>query len=316
MPERTAVTLPDGVRLNVEVSGPDDAPITIVLLHGWTLDTRTWHYQLTTLPDALGVPVRLVAYDARGHGRSSGTSRERATLGQLGDDLAAVIEHIAPTGPIVLAGHSLGGMTIMEFAHKHPLAFADRVAGLVFISTTAEGHTHTVYGLSPRVTRLIRIAETTGAGILARGGSWRLHRYVLRALRPSLRWLLFGDHCRAEDLILTTGAVARAQMLAIGAFRSSVGEQMRLETLAALGDVPAAAMVGDRDRLTPPPCAESIAQALPTTDLTICPGAGHMLMLERPALVTAALVEVTKAALRRMTPPDPVGPAAPDLQAA
>ena len=310
MPERIAVTVPDGVRLHVEVCGPDDAAITVVLLHGWTLDTRTWHYQLTGLPQVLGGAVRLVAYDARGHGRSDGTTRARATLGQLGDDLAAVIDAVAPTGPIVLAGHSLGGMTIMEYAHGHPLAFAARVAGLVFISTTAEGHTHTEYGLSPRITGLIRLAETTGAGILARGGSWRLHRYVLRALHPSLRWFLFGDHCRAEDLILTTAAVARAQLLAIGAFRSSIGEQQRLETLAALGDVPAAALVGDLDRLTPPACAESIAEALPTTELTVCPGAGHMLMLERPAIVTAALAEVVRAALGRDEPLEP------DLQAA
>src|ERR1700754_1291010 len=201
-------------------------------------------------------------------------------------------------------------MTIIELGHGHPKMFAERVAGLVFISTTAEGHTHTVYGLSPRITRLIRLAETTGAGILARGGSWRVHRYLLRALAPSLRWLLFGDRCAPEDLIVTTAAVARVQLLAIGAFRSSVGEQRRLETLAALGDMPAAALVGDRDRLTPPPCAESIAAALPNAELTVCPGAGHMLMLERPAIVTAALAEVTRAALRG--PRDGVD----DLQAA
>ncbi|GIF58314.1 alpha/beta fold hydrolase [Asanoa iriomotensis] len=297
MPERIAVTLPDGVRLHVEVSGPSDAPITVFLLHGWTLDTRTWHRQLSGLPEALHTPVRIVAYDARGHGRSDNTTRAGATLAQLGDDLAEVIATVAPTGPIVLAGHSLGGMTIMEFAHGHPLTFAARVAGLVFISTTAEGHTHTEYGLPSRITRLIRLLETTGAGILARGGSWRVHRYLLRALAPSLRWLLFGDRATPDDLILTTAAVARVQLLAIGAFRSSVGEQRRLATLAALGDLPAAALVGDRDRLTPPPCAESIAAALPDADLTVCPGAGHMLMLERPALVTAALAAVTRAAL-------------------
>ncbi|MEV0716250.1 alpha/beta hydrolase [Asanoa sp. NPDC050611] len=309
MPERIAVRLPDGVRLHVEINGPDDAPITVFLLHGWTLDTRTWHRQLTGLPEALGSAVRIVAYDARGHGRSDNTSRGGATLAQLGDDLAEVISTVAPTGPIVLAGHSLGGMTIMEFAHGHPMTFATRVAGLVFISTTAEGHSHTVYGLPPRVAGLIRLVETTGAGILARSGSWRVHRYLLRALAPSLRWLLFGDRCTPEDLILTTAAVARVQLLAIGAFRSSVGEQRRLATLAALGDLPAAALVGDRDRLTPPPCAESIAGALPDAELTVCPGAGHMLMLERPAIVTAALAAVTRAALGDSQD-------APDLQAA
>jgi pimeloyl-ACP methyl ester carboxylesterase len=297
MPERIPVQLSDGVRLHVEVEGPDDAPLTVVLLHGWTLDARTWHHQVADLPAAVGRPVRIVTYDARGHGRSGGTTVRDATLARLGADLAAVIAAVAPTGPVVLAGHSLGGMTMMEYADQRPDEFAARVAGLVFVATTAEGHAHTVYGLSPRVARLIRLAETGGACVLARCGPWKVHRHFLRALRPSLRWLLFGDSCSPDDIRLTTSAVARASMRAIGAFRPSIGTQHRLETLAALGSVPAAALVGDRDRLTPPACAESIAAALPTTDLTVYPGAGHMLMLERPEAVTGALATVIRQAL-------------------
>ncbi|SDZ40224.1 Pimeloyl-ACP methyl ester carboxylesterase [Micromonospora pattaloongensis] len=298
MPDQTTVRLPDGVRLHVRASGPTDAPVTLIMLHGWTLDGRTWRRQIDALTAGSAGPVRMVTYDARGHGRSSSTRLRSATLAQLGDDLAEIVREVAPTGPVVLAGHSMGGMTIMEYAHRHPDEFAARVAGLVFVATTAEGHTHTVYGLSPRVTRLIRLAETTGAGLLARCGEWHPHRPLLRALRPTLRWLLFGDSCDPDAIRLTTSAVARASLRSIGGFRPSIGAQQRLETLAALGDVPAAALVGDRDRLTPPPCAESIAAALPGTELTVCPGAGHMLMLERPDEVTAALAAV----LRRVAP--------------
>lgn len=299
MPDRISVRLPDGVRLHVESTGPTPAPVTLVLLHGWTLDANTWHRQVAALPAVLGGRVRIIAYDARGHGRSGSTPLRSATLEQLGDDLADVLRQVAPTGRIVLAGHSMGGMTIMEYAHCHPDEFGSRVGGLAFVATTAEGHTHTVYGLSPRIARLIRIAETTGAGVLARCGSWRPPLPLLRALRPSLRWLLFGDPCDPDDLRLTTAAVARASLRSIGGFRPSIGDQQRLETLAALGTVPAAVLVGDRDRLTPPPCAQSIAQALRGTELTVCPGAGHMLMLERADEVTAALTAVTRRAARR-----------------
>ncbi len=281
--------LPDDVRLHVSVTGPVDAEVTAVLLHGWTLDGRSWHRQVAELRERFGGRVRLVTYDARGHGRSSCLALRDATLAQLGDDLAAVIDEIVPSGPIVLVGHSMGGMTVMEYAHRHPDRFAARTAGLVFVSTTAEGHTHTAYGLSPRITRLIRLAETTGAGVLARCGGWRPPHALLRALRPSIRWMLFGDRCDPADIRLVTSAVARATLRSIGGFRASIGAQHRLETLAALGGLPAAALVGDRDRLTPPPCAESIAAALPTTELTVCPGAGHMLMMERPDAVNAAL---------------------------
>ncbi|NES29252.1 alpha/beta fold hydrolase [Micromonospora terminaliae] len=292
MPEHLEVRLPDGVRLHVTATGPVDAEVTAVLLHGWTLDGRSWHHQLAGLRDRFGDRVRVLTYDARGHGRSSCMALRTATLAQLGDDLAAVVDQLVPSGPIVLVGHSMGGMTVMEYAHRHPDRFADRVAGLVFVSTTAEGHTHTVYGLSPRIARLIRLAETTGAGVLARCGAWRPPHALLRALRPSIRWMLFGDRCDPADIRLVTSAVARASLRSIGGFRASIGAQHRLDTLAALGRLPAAALVGDRDRLTPPPCAESIAAALPTTELTVCPGAGHMLMMERPDEVTATVAGV------------------------
>jgi len=296
MLDRSELELPDGVRLHVETCGPADASVTVVLLHGWCLDRRTWHHQIEALRER--GDVRVVAYDARGHGHSGATRLRSATLNQLGADLAEVLRAYAAEGPVVLAGHSMGGMTIMEYAYAYPDEFAGRVAGLLFASTTAEGTTHTWYGLPFPVSRLFRAAEQAGAGLLARCGAWRPHRAMLPALQPAIRWLLFGDSgFQPGDLQVTLSAVSRASLRSIGGFRTSIGEQQRLETLAELGDVPAAVLVGDRDRLTPPPCAESIAEALPGTELTVLPGAGHMLILERPAEVSAALATlVTQAA--------------------
>ncbi|BCJ45103.1 alpha/beta hydrolase [Actinoplanes ianthinogenes] len=294
MSERTEIQLADGVRLHAEVSGPADAPVTVILLHGWCLDRRTWRHQVTALSGLGRRAPRVIAYDTRGHGRSSATRRHAATLDQLGDDLAEVVRRLAPTGPVVLGGHSMGGMTIMEYAHRHPDEFAARVAGLLLVSTTAEGHTHTRYGLPPTMAGLLRAGETFGAGVLARSGAWRPHRAVLPALAPALRWLLFGDRVTDDDLGLTLRSVGRASLRSIGGFRTSIGAQQRLDTLAAVGDVPAAVLVGDRDRLTPPPCAESIASALPAAELTVCPGAGHMLPLERPEEVSAALLAIVR----------------------
>jgi pimeloyl-ACP methyl ester carboxylesterase len=296
MRERSEITVRDGVRLYVESSGPANAPLTVVLLHGWCLDRRTWHHQIEALEALTDTAPRIITYDSRGHGRSGSTRLRSATLGQLGDDLAEVLRRFVPRGPVVLAGHSMGGMTIMEYAHSHPEEFAERVAGLLFVSTTAEGHTHTRYGLPQHLAMLMRAGETIGAGVLARSGAWRPHRAVMPALRPAIRWLLFGDEYSEAALRVTLKSVGRASLRSIGGFRASIGAQQRLETLAALGDVPAAALVGDRDRLTPPPCAKSIADALPGTRLTVFPGAGHMLMLERPDDVSAALVAIVERA--------------------
>lgn len=299
------LTLPDGVRLHLTDTGPVDAPVTVLLLHGWTLDGDTWHHQLASLD---GAGLRLITYDARGHGRSGLGRRGCATLGQLGDDLAEVIRRVSPAGRLILVGHSLGGMTIMEYAHRHPADFDRRVDGLVLISTTAEGDTHTAYGLPASLTTLIRAAETTGARVLALGGAWRPHRVVLPALRPGIRWLLFGQRCDPADLRRTTATVARVPLCAIGGLRASVGAQHRLDTLAAIAPIPTAVLVGDRDRITPPPCSRSIADAVPGAELSILRGAGHMLMFERPDEVSAAIAAAVRLVATR--------PAAPESAAA
>ena len=147
MSERSELTLADGVRLHVETSRTGRRP-----------GHRGAAARLVPGPADLAPPgrraaradrrARVIAYDARGHGRSSATRLRSATLGQLGDDLAEVLARSTRrSGPVVLAGHSLGGMTIMEYADRYPAEFAERVAGLLFVSTTAEGHTHTRYGL-------------------------------------------------------------------------------------------------------------------------------------------------------------------------
>ncbi|MDR7278453.1 alpha/beta fold hydrolase [Catenuloplanes atrovinosus] len=296
LPTGTEVTLSDGVRVHAETGGDPDAPLTIVLLHGWTLDVRCWHRTLGALAGRLTTRARIVAYDARGHGRSDATPLDRATLGRLGDDLREVLDELAPTGRVILCGHSMGGMTIMEYAHRHPEHFASRIAGLVLVSTSAEGTSRTHYGLPDRLATLFRLAETTGAGVLARCGTWRPHRAVLPVLGPAIRWLLYGDRCEGADLRLTLSSVGRCSLRAIGGFRTSIGMQQRLDTLSTLGDVPAAVLAGSDDRLTPPACAEAIADALPGTELTLCPGGGHMLMLERPSEVATALAAVTNRA--------------------
>nr|WP_127504136.1 alpha/beta hydrolase [Actinoplanes solisilvae] len=310
------LVLPDGVRLNVEAHGPKDAPVTVVLLHGWCQDRRTWQHQVAALRLLGPRRPRVIVYDTRGHGRSGATRLGSATLAQLGDDLAEVLRRYAPTGPIVLGGHSMGGMTIMEYAATRPDAFAERVSGLFLVSTTAEGHAHTRYGLPSRLAALLRAGETLGAGLLARSGPWCPHRAMLPALRPAVRWLLFGDECDDDALELAMRSLGRVSLRSIGGFRPSVGAQQRLDTLTALGDLPAAVLVGGRDRLTPPACSESIAGALPFAELNVLAGAGHMLPLERPREVSAALTAIVERAAPARLRPDRPGPSATELSEA
>jgi len=288
------VRTPDGVPLHVVEYG--SGPLTVVLLHGWTLDHRLWRRQIADLPDRLGDNVRILAVDLRGHGRSGSPELRDTTLDRLADDVHAVLRERVPHGPVILAGHSLGGMAVLEFAHHGPDVFRDRVAGVALVSTSAEGHTHTSYGLAPWLGRVVRELETRAAAVLTFGGTLRLHRMVMPALLPAVRWLVFGDRVELETLRLTIAMIGCASMRSIGGFRPSVGEMNRVESLNALAEVPVRLLVGSRDRLTPVKCTEAITAALPDAELQVLDGCGHMLPLECPDAVTDALVDVCERA--------------------
>lgn len=293
-----SVRLPDGVRLHTELhtTGSAEGSPTVVFLHGWTLDHRLWHRQLADLPKRFGGPIRLLAFDLRGHGRSTPTPLGAATLTQLADDLAVVLRKRAPTGPVILVGHSLGGMTILEFAHRHAEMFKDRVSGVVLVSTSAEGAAHTRYGLSPALARLVRMVEMSSAGVIARFGPWRPHRPLMSVLVPGVRWLVFGQTVEDDWLRLTVSMVGSASLRAIGGFRPAVAVHHRVDALTAMSAVPVSVLVGSHDRLTPIPCSETIAAALPHAEHRICEGAGHMLPLECPEEVTDAIARVCRQA--------------------
>jgi pimeloyl-ACP methyl ester carboxylesterase len=287
----------DDARLHLAEYG--SGPLTVVLLHGWTLDHRLWRRQIAELPSRVGAPVRILAMDLRGHGRSSAPSRKAATLDRLADDLADVLQQRVPDGPVVLVGHSLGGMTILEYAHRHSHQFTARVAGVALLSTTAEGHAHTTYGLPAGIAQLMRRLEIGGAALLARSGPWRPHRALMPAFGPALRWLVFGDRVDADAIRLTAAMVSRVSLRCIGGFRPAVAAMDRVTALQALREVPVVVMVGSRDRLTPLACTETITAALPQARRLVIDSCGHMLPLECPDEVSAALAEVCRAAFTR-----------------
>jgi pimeloyl-ACP methyl ester carboxylesterase len=280
----------DGVPLHVEVHGPHDARASVVLLHGYELSQRLWARQVHALrthrPD-----LRVVTYDHRGHGRSGATSAHRATLAQLGSDLHRVLERAAP-GPVVLAGHSMGGMTIMSFLEQHPHA-VQRVAGVGLLGTSAGALAENTFGVHPRVAAVAHRA-------VPRLQTW-VHRRVEKGRakppQPGTRWLLFGADAHRADVRRTQRVLDETPAATAAHFYATFRDHDRAHALARLAEVPVLIAVGDRDRLTPPAHSHAMARALPHADLVVYPGSGHMLQLERADDVSRRLVGLVASAL-------------------
>ena len=134
--QRVSVTTADGLALVTRQIGPEVADLTVILLHGLLGDRHSWRCQTSHLtsrhPD-----IRVIAYDQRGHGRSGRGCALRNTLGQLARDLDAVIDATTPTGHLVLVGHSMGAMTILQYLQHHQSRNTDRITGVGLIATAA-----------------------------------------------------------------------------------------------------------------------------------------------------------------------------------
>ncbi|MFJ6669559.1 alpha/beta fold hydrolase [Actinosynnema sp. NPDC091369] len=269
----------DGTALHVVDTGPRDADVTTVLLHGWTLDHTSWDAV------AAGLPGRVLRYDHRGHGGSAPAPAGTATIARCADDLAELLAARVPTGRLVLAGHSMGGMTIMALAEQHP-SLLDRVAGVVLVATSSGELAGSTLGLPGPVGRAFVAGEKAVNRRIARLRRAELLKRT-EVARPGLRWLLFGKRPSWRHVALTAAMVGRCHPVSMVGFRDSLDEHDRRKALAGLATIPTVVLAGAEDRLTPLRHARVLADELPHAELVIHLGAGHMLPLERADEVTA-----------------------------
>ncbi|MFR9732136.1 alpha/beta fold hydrolase [Saccharopolyspora sp. MS10] len=295
LPARDTFTTGDGVRLRVREHGPADAATTLLLVHGWTLSSRTWDRVVeAVLAEA---DVRVLRFDLRGHGDSEPAPAGTATIERCADDLAELIEQRVPTGPVVLAGHSMGGMTIMALAERHPELFAGRVVAAGLVATSSGDLVAPSLGLPAPVAAAANAVERRFRGLLEASRGRRLSRSS-RALRPAMRWLLFGARPDAAAVAATAEQVAGCHPSNMAGFRTSLAGHDRAHALAALRSIPVAVFAGLSDRLCPPPHARRIAAELPDAELLLYPRAGHMLPLERADEVAARITALLRATAR------------------
>jgi pimeloyl-ACP methyl ester carboxylesterase len=291
--DRTAtVHADDGTALHVEEVGPRTAPVTLVFSHGYTQEMAVWHYQRKELAGDDG--LRCVFWDQRSHGRSARGPAEHATIDQLGRDLHAVLEAVAPTGPVVLVGHSMGGMTVMALADSAPELFGPRVVGVALLGTSTGRLADATFGLPAALMPVTRRALPW----LTRGVRMRPAPFERgRRLGTDLAFLIaryeaFGDQDASPALVqFVEQMTAQTRIDVIAEFYDTFTTHDKVAALEVVREVATLVLVGDRDRITPRDHSELIAAVLDDADaeLVVVDGAGHMVLLEEPALVTEHL---------------------------
>jgi pimeloyl-ACP methyl ester carboxylesterase len=298
VPDReSTVAADDGVPLSVEEVDPADGgepELTVVLVHGFALDRRCWHFQRRDLAKLTGPRVQLVLYDQRGHGRS-GSSADGSTIDQLARDLDAVLRAVVPKGQLVLVGHSMGGMTIMALAEQRPQLFADRVRGVALVGTAAGA----VGGAGLQKSLLSRYNPVTLvvgrlAGFQPGVVEWA-RRSADTLTWSGIRALAFGDRSVSPSLVdLMDDMISGVRVKVLTDFLETLGTHDRYRALAGLRHCEVLVIGGDADRMTPFSHAERMAQEMPHGELVRAPGAGHMVMMEQPELVTGHVIDLIR----------------------
>ncbi len=292
-PGSRTVRTDDGVDLHVEVDGRDDAAgLTVVFSHGFTARLAEWQLQRA----ALRHRARLVLWDQRGHGRSGWTRLTEATIDRTGRDLGQVLDATTPTGPVVLVGHSMGGMSVMALARQRPELFGDHVVGVFLLATSSGGLVETgLLGLAVKVIRRVRLL--TAYLRLLQLVAPLLERFRRRGTaigRRVTRRLLFGlDDADHADVRLVQQLLEETPWPVAMAFYATFLDHDETAALEVLRRVPVTVVAATHDRLTPAAHGRHIAEVLGgTADLVVVPGAGHSVNLTRTEVVDRALLDL------------------------
>ncbi len=237
----------DGVVLAGDDSG--DGP-TVVLLHGLTATRR---YVVMGSSSLQRSGHRVIAYDARGHGHSSGASPTDAYgYPALTTDLEAVLD-ARGVQRAVLAGVSMGAHTITRLALQHP----ERVAGLVVITPSFDG--------SALSTARAAHWDALAGGLRSGGIDGFVDAYDLERVAPAMR-----------DTIVTVIRQRMAQHDDLGAVADALSVVPRSRPFDALDDlrtisVPVTVIAsGDAaDPEHPQAVAEAYAATIPGAELLL-----------------------------------------------
>ncbi|HEX8313019.1 MAG TPA: alpha/beta hydrolase [Chthoniobacteraceae bacterium] len=285
--ESKVVERPDGARLNVEFFGLTDAP-TLLLTHGFSNDSTTWYY-LKKLADR----YRVITWDLRGVGRSKAQTQDYS-LQTMAEDLRAVIDLADANRPLLLVGHSMGGMISLTLLKTAGLPLRERIAGLALLNTTYINPTRTCSLRSVAMALQKPILEPLLAATKA--FLWPLvwlqnwSSYSNGTSHVMTRIFTFaGNQTRGQLEFCTRMSVGCSPKVlagqALGMFRYDVADVLpRI-------DLPTLVVTAPKDKATEPDASEFLRTKLPQARLVTIMGAAHASMDEQGGAVREAVAD-------------------------
>ncbi len=280
------VITPDGVVVHTEVDeGPSD-DFTLVFVHGYGLNLDCWHFQRLHFRGRL----RQVFYDQRSHGRSSRSEAELCRIPQLADDLYQVLQEVVGDAPVIMIGHSMGGMTIMRLAQTRPELFGSQILGVALFSTSAgELLDHSpIRGIPGRTFH--RVAEPVMAGLN------RIPELVAQGRRAGsdlgyvvTRRLAFGPEVPTSYVDFASEMLAQIPLEVVADYYPAFAELDEFRALEILSTVPTVVVGGENDVITPIEHTARIIDLLPKAEAIRVENCGHLGMIEKHEIFNDAL---------------------------
>lgn len=286
----------DGANLYVETTGPA-GQATLILTHGWGQDSTIWNLAKADL----GRRFRIISWDLPGLGRSTAATPNGVSLTAFAANLRSIIRTL--DGPVILVGHSIGGMTIQTLARDFPEMMGREVAGLVLINTTYINPLRTI--VFSRLFQLLRvplIIPVMRLTILLQPLAWlAAWQGYLSGMAHVANRLGFGRFVTRSQLEHTTllatrnppGVLARGNLA-----------MFEWDATAALPDIaiPVLVIGGTRDIVTKLEASRTIASAIPQARLQVVEDVNHMGFLERADLYNAAIADFSDRVLSQGRP--------------
>jgi pimeloyl-ACP methyl ester carboxylesterase len=280
------VLTPDGVVLHTEVDdGPAD-DYTLLFVHGYGLNLDCWHFQRQHFRGQL----RQIFYDQRSHGRSGRSEAERCRIPQLAEDLYQVLQEVVGETPVIIIGHSMGGMTIMRLAQSRPELFGTQILGAALLCTSAgEIANHSpIRGIPGRTFH--RIAEPLMAGLN------RIPELVAQGRRAGsdlgyvvTRRLAFGPDVPPSYVDFASEMLAEIPLEVVADYFPAFEEVDEFRALEVLSTVPTVVVGGEDDVITPIEHTARIIDLLPKAEAIRVENCGHLGMIEKHEVFDDAL---------------------------